>query len=65
MLPNRTTKMIFLATVKLSCIVNVKKSLFLESVFSQGSVAKQLRNGGPHNTTFVANLFLNVTVKEF
>ncbi len=58
-------KLTFLATVNLSCTANVKESLFLRRVFSQGSVATQLRNGGPHNNTFVANLILNVTVKEF
>jgi len=38
---------------------------FLNSDISQGRVATQLRCSGIINTDFVANLLLNLSVKEF
>jgi len=38
---------------------------FLSSDISQGSVVTQLRCGGIVNKVFVANLLLNLLVKEF
>jgi len=38
---------------------------FLNSGISQGSVVTQLRRGGIINKGFVANLLMNLSVKEF
>jgi len=38
---------------------------FLNSDISQGSVVTQLRSGGIINKGFVANLLMNLSVKEF
>ena len=38
---------------------------FLNSDISQGSVVTQLRCGGIINESFVANLLVNLSVKEF
>jgi len=38
---------------------------FLNSDTSQGSLVTQLRRGGTINKGFVANLLLNLSVKEF
>ena len=38
---------------------------FLSTDFSQGTVATHLRCGGTANDDFVANLLLNLSVKEF
>jgi len=40
-------------------------AIFLNSDISQGSVVTQLRCGGIINKGFVANLVMNLSVKEF
>jgi len=40
-------------------------AIFLNSDISQGSVVTQLRCGGIINKDFVANLLVNLSVKEF
>jgi len=56
---------ILFVTIDVECIVLICKWLFVTTVISQGSVATRLRCGGQCDSQFVANFFMNSTMKNF
>ena len=48
-----------------ACFIELEYGNFLNTDISQGSVVTQLSCGGIINKRFVANLLVNLSVKEF